>query len=124
MSTLTVSFGILLAAALLGGMLALRHMRDPPIAPPWLLGASHGLAGATGLIALLFSLRGPPHGVAMGVGGFGRIAAVLLVLALLAGLAILVVRLRHRRIPGLLLGIHATLAVAGSVILAAYALIG
>jgi hypothetical protein len=60
----------------------------------------------------------------MGVGAFGRIAAVLLAMALLAGLAIVAIRLRRRRVPGLVIGIHATLAVSGVVILAAYALVG
>jgi len=73
---------------------------------------------------LLIALAGPPRGVAMGVGAFGRIAAVLLALTLLAGLGILVVRLRRRRVPALLIGMHATIAISGVVVLAAYALVG
>jgi hypothetical protein len=55
----------------------------------------------------------------MGVGSFGRVAASILAVALLAGLVI-VARYFRRRPPGLLIGIHATLAISGIVILAAY----
>jgi hypothetical protein len=119
---LALSFGLLLITALFGSVLAVRQRHPTP--PAWPFGASHGVLGAIGLIMLLLALRGPPRGEAMGVGAFGRIAAVLLAMALLAGLAILVVRLRHRRTPGLLIGIHATLAISGVVILAAYTLVG
>ena len=119
---LSLSFGLLLIAALLGSGLGAQHLRATP--PAWPLGALHGLLGASGLVVLLFALRGPPHGEAMGIASFGRIAAVLLALALLAGIAILVARLRYRNIPGLVIGIHATIAVSGIVILAAYALVG
>lgn len=57
----------------------------------------------------------------MGAESFGAAAAVLLAAALLAGLG---VRLVRRRRPGLVafaVGVHATLAVSGFVLLAAYA---
>jgi hypothetical protein len=60
----------------------------------------------------------------MGVGGFGRIAAVLLAAALLAGSAVLIARLARRRVPVLVIGLHATIAVSGVVILAAYTFVG
>jgi hypothetical protein len=123
-SILTVSFVVLLTTALLGGVLAALHLRETMAPPSWSLGALHGLIGMSGLITLLIALRGPPRGEAMGVGGFGRAAAVLLALALLAGVAILVARLRDRQVPGLAVGLHATIAVSGLVILAAYVLIG
>jgi hypothetical protein len=44
--------------------------------------------------------------------------------ALLGGLAILFGRLRQRHVAGIAIGIHATIAVARVVILAAYALLG
>jgi hypothetical protein len=122
-SVLTVSFGLLLAAALLGTVLAALHLRETMAPPSWSLGALHGLIGILGLITLLIALRGPPRGLAIGVDGFGRTAAVLLALTLLAAVAILVARLRDRRVPGLLIGLHATTAVSGLVILAAYVLI-
>jgi hypothetical protein len=119
---LALSFGLLLITALFGSVLAALQRHRTPRA--WPFGASHGALGAIGLITLLLALRGPPRGEAMGVGGFGRIAAALVAMALVAGLAILAVRLRRRRIPGLIIGIHATLAVSGVVILAAYTLVG
>ena len=60
----------------------------------------------------------------MGVGSFGAIAAVLLAVALLAGLIILAIRSRARQVSGLIIGIHATIAISGVVVLAAYTLIG
>ena len=119
---LALAFGLLLITALFGGALAALHQRQRP--PAWQLGAMHGGLGVIGLGALLLALRGPPRGVAMGVGSFGQISAVLLAMALLAGLAILIVRLRVRRVPGLVIGIHATIAISGVVILAAYTLVG
>jgi hypothetical protein len=121
---LVLSFIVLLLAALLGSVLAATNLRAENTPPGWLAGALHGLLAAIGFALLLFALRGPPRGEAMGVGAFGRIAAVLLAMALLAGVAILVSRLRYRRIPGLAIGIHATIAISGVVILAAYALVG
>jgi hypothetical protein len=121
---LPLSFGLLLIAGLLGGALGALHMRAERSPSGWQFGALHGLLGVAGFVALLFALRGPERGEAMGVTAFGRIAAVLLASALLAGSAILLARLQHRRVPGLLIGIHATIAVSGIVILAAYTLVG
>ncbi len=84
----------------------------------------HGLPGVTGLATLLLALRGPARGEALGVGAFGRIAALLLSVGVVAGLAVLLVRLRARRVPALIIGIHATFAVSGVVILAAYIFVG
>src|SRR5262245_54660945 len=115
---LSLSFGLLLVAALLGGGLATAHLRGGPASSPnWPIGGLHALLGIGGLVALLLSLRGPPRGEAMGVAGFGRIAAALLATALLSGLAILLRRLGRRRLPGLVIGIHATLAISGITVL-------
>ncbi len=96
---LLLSFSVLVAAALLGSCLAALHLpTGKAMLPGWPLGLLHGLLGAAGLVMLLLALRGPPRGEAMGVGPFGRIAAVLLAMALLAGLAIL------RRAPALWAG--------------------
>ena len=45
-------------------------------------------------------------------------------MAALVGLTQLAARLRNRRLPGMLIGIHATLAVGGFVVLLAYVLAG
>jgi hypothetical protein len=121
---LLASFTLLLIAAALGSVLAALSLRPglPPPAPMY--GVLHGCLGAGGFVALLIALRGPPRGVAMGVGSFGALAAVLLGVALLAGLIMLAVRARVRQVPGLIIGIHATIAISGIVILAAYTLMG
>ena len=85
-----------------------------------LIGPLHGMLGALGLSLLLVALRGPARGVATGVGSFGVISAVLLGLALAAGLLVLATS-RRRRDPMLAIGLHATLAIFGIVLLAAYA---
>ncbi len=69
---------------------------------------------------LLAALGGPARGVAYGVGGFGTVAAVLLGLTLASGLAVMSLR-RRRHDPMLAIGVHATLAIFGFVLLAAYA---
>jgi hypothetical protein len=67
-------------------------------------------------------LRGPPRGLGQGTASFGAIAATLLVLAALAGLGILFLRRRNERPAGILLGVHATFAIGGFAVLAAYLL--
>jgi hypothetical protein len=52
------------------------------------------------------------------------ISAGLIAFAALAGGGILVQRLRKRRLRGGLIGVHATLAVSGFVVLAAYIFVG
>jgi hypothetical protein len=131
MDLLPVSFGLITAAALFGSGLALLHLRPAgeacgkPVArmPPWPFGALHGALGAGGFAALLVTLQGPPRGVAYGVGSFGIFAAILLALALLAGLFLLGALWRGRR-AGFLIAVHAGLAVTGFAILAAYTLLG
>ena len=66
-------------------------------------GAAHGLLGLTGVAVLLAGLRGPPRGVAV----------------LMAALAF-VARRRGSGAGTLALGLHATFAVAGLALLAAY----
>jgi hypothetical protein len=121
---LLLSFGLLLTAAVLGALLAALQLRSRNAPVGWIPGALHGVCGVVGLIVLLFALRGPPRGEAMGVASFGRIAALLLAIAPGAGLAIRFVRLRRHPMTGLVIGIHATIAIGGIVILAAYTLMG
>jgi hypothetical protein len=108
---LLLSFVLLMVAALLGTALAGLHLKGG--LPRWPFGVLHGLLGGVGLGALLLALHGPPRGEAMGVGSFGRVAAVLLAAAL-----------RRRRVPGVVIGAHAFVAVSGVVVLAAYTLVG
>jgi hypothetical protein len=117
---LTAAFIVIAAAVLLGSWLAVMHLRSAAAAPvAWWLGALHALTGLGGLGLLVLALRGPVRGLAQGTGSFGMISAALFAIAALIGGGMLARRLKQRR-PGTLLGIHATLAVSGFVMLAAY----
>jgi hypothetical protein len=116
---LSAAFIVLVTAMAFGAALAVLHMR-PAGAVPWPLAALHGLMAIGGLGCLLLALRGPPRGLDTGTASFGTIAAVLLALAALAGGGIVAARLRRRRPAGALIGIHASLAIGGLVILAVY----
>ena len=119
---LTVPLSLLCAAALLGLGLATLHLAGSPLVRRVaLLAYGHGLLGAAGLLALLPALAGPPRGVALGAGQFGIAGAVLLGLALLLATVLLAARLRRRALPSLVIGLHATLAIGGVIVLAAWA---
>jgi hypothetical protein len=126
---LTAAFTLLTLAVALGAVLAVLHLRTnrttaPPLLPQWPLGALHGLLALTGLACLALALRGPPRGVQQGTASFGLIAAVLFVLAALLGARLLAARIFEKPIGGGTIAIHATLAVSGFVILAAYVFAG
>jgi hypothetical protein len=122
---LTAALTILTVAVLLGSALAVMYLRtDSAVAPPWTLAALHGLVAVAGLGCLVLALRGPPRGLAQDTAGFGMIAAVLMAAAAVLGVGFVAARLRKRRLPGLLIGFHATLAVSGFVILMVYVLGG
>jgi hypothetical protein len=114
------AFYILCAAIVVGGGLAIVHMRGAEMKPPhWIIPVVHGALGATGLVVLIASFRRglPPNG--MGMSGFGPTAAALLGLALALGLMLARSSWRNRRPPGALVGAHATCAIAGFVVLLA-----
>ncbi len=122
---LTAAFVILTIAVALGAVLAVLHLRaNRTAAPPWPLGALHGILALTGLGCLALALRGPPRGVQQGTASFGIIAAVLFVLAALLGARLLAARVFKKPIGGGTIAVHATLAVSGFVILAAYVFAG
>jgi hypothetical protein len=126
---LTAAFAILTVAVALGAVLAVLHLRTnrtatPLRPPPWPLGALHGILALAGLGCLALALRGPPRGVQQGTASFGIIAAVLFVLAALLGARLLAARIFKKPIGGGTIAIHATLAVSGFVILAAYVFAG
>ena len=117
---LTAAVALLSLAVVLGATLAVLYLRRGNGTPsPWRLAAVHGLLGVGGFCCLVLAARGPPRGVEQGVGSFGAISATLFGLAAVAGGIILVKHLAKRR-AGTLIGLHATLAIAGFVILAAY----
>ncbi len=114
------SISVLGITALAGiALIALLQWRRPS-GRVWLPGLVHGLLGLLGFVLLLAGLGGPPRGTQSGAGSFGLIAAVLVGLALALGLVAVVARMLGRRAPVLVLGIHATIGIAGLVILAAY----
>jgi hypothetical protein len=116
---LTAAVWILTLAVAAGTALALWHLRATGAGsrPPAAAGIAHGVIGAAGLAVLLLVLRGPPRGVAAGVGSFGSTAAVLFGAALLAGLIVL---WRRRTGPAVTMAIHSGLAVTGYVLLLAW----
>lgn len=116
---LAASLWIFGATVLLGLLLVMLHalQRWRVVTP---LGLVHAAAGAAGLAVLIFALlSSPARGVSEGVGTFGRVAATMLGFAFLAGASIWRGR-RKRSDPTVLIGIHASLAIFGVVILAAY----
>jgi hypothetical protein len=115
---LELAFGLLCVAVAIGGGLAIHFLRGPAMRrPPWPIPFVHGMLGAVGLAALLVALnRGLPAS-ATGTAGFGPAAALLLGLALAVGLVIAFAAARRQRPAGLLVAIHASLAIAGFVVL-------
>jgi hypothetical protein len=82
-------------------------------------GIAHGVVGIVGLAVLLLALRGPARGVAAGVGSFGTLAAALFGGAVLTGVALL---LLHR--GGVVMAVHAGIAITGYVLLLAWDSLG
>ena len=122
---LDLAFAILCAAVLSGSALAILYARG---AQPWLPHRAappiHGALGAAGLAALIAALlhgMPPSH---MGTGGFAPLAAGLLAAAFCLGLALAFLSWRRGRSAGALVGTHASLAVAGFVLLLAFLALG
>ena len=114
------AFVLLCAAALAGGVLATRFLRaDSGGVPPRALATGHAALGVAALGVLLLALRrGLPH-TGMGTAGFAPIAAGLLALALAFGLVLAHAAWRRRRPAGVVVAIHAGLAVSGLALLLA-----
>ena len=85
-------------------------------------GLAHGAGGLAGLAVLAAALQGPltAHAIRMGAGRFGVFSAALMAGALLAGVAILAVRLRRRPVTTGLVAAHGLLGIAGYTLLATY----
>lgn len=108
------------ATVLLGLVLIMLHALRRWRVVNW-VGPLHAALGCAGLSLLIISVEtAPPRGMAEGVGAFGSTAAVILGLALLAGLSLWRGRNSRQGDPTLLIGIHASLAIFGVAILAAY----
>jgi hypothetical protein len=112
---------ILLGLAALGGLgLLALYQFVRPVGWWRLPRAAHGLVGLSGFALLLGALSGPPRGVAMGAGSFGRVAAGLIGLGVIMAAVAIWTRGRGSKSGPLALGLHATFAVGGLVLLAAY----
>ncbi|HVC51979.1 MAG TPA: hypothetical protein VND87_08155 [Stellaceae bacterium] len=119
-----LALAIVALAALLGAVLALPFLRGRGARRvPWPVAATHGAIGAAGLVVLLLALRRGLPPSTMGTAGFGPAAALLLAVALLLGLTIAVASLR-RRPAATLVAVHASVAIAGLVVLWALVSLG
>jgi hypothetical protein len=121
---LQISLILLGIAMLFGFLLAALHLRGLDTAPPFLARLAHGVLGAAGLVALLLTMNRPAQGLNEGVGTFRLDAAVLLGAALLLGLGILLTFRIAPKSAGAVIALHATIAMFGLAILAAYASLG
>lgn len=119
------AFAILCAAVLSGSALAVLYARGARSRPPHkAVPPLHGALGAAGLLTLLLALlRGVPPSH-MGTGGFAPLAAGLLAAAFCLGLALALLAWRRGRPAGAVVGAHASLAIAGFVLLLALVALG
>lgn len=115
---LQIAFAVLATAALIGAGLAVLYLRGSVAPHPHVaLPLAHGALGVVGLGLLIAILR---HGLPQadnGTGGFGAVAAALFALALVFGLLIARAAWRGRRPGGVVVASHASLAIAGLVVL-------
>ncbi len=112
----------LLTAAVLAGLgLSVLANTRPSRARVWLPGALHGVVGAAGFALLVAGVAsGPVRGAQQGASSFGTAAAGLVAGGLALGTMLAVGRLRAKPPAMLVVALHATLGVAGLVMLAAY----
>jgi hypothetical protein len=117
---LALSFGLLCATAVIGTVLAILYVKGPAARPPSLLiPVAHVALGTASLIVLILALRRGVRQTGMGTADFGVIASVLIALALCFGLLLAHAARRRRRPAAALVGTHASLAIAGLVVLLA-----
>jgi hypothetical protein len=122
---LNAAFLILTTAVLLGTALAFLYLRTATGLPaPWPLATLHGVLGIGGLSCLLLALRGPSTGLGQRNGSFEEMSAILFALAAFIGVGIFFTHLLKRRRAGMLIAIHAMLAIGGFVVLLAYLFAG
>ena len=122
---LVAAFTILSVVVLLGSVLAHLHSQTGNRTEwHWPLATLHGLFAVAGLECLFLALARSPRGLDQGNASFGIGAAALLALAALLGLSFVVTKVLKGQYAGILMGIHATLAVSGFVVLAAYVFVG
>ena len=121
---LVAAFTILSVVIVMGSVLAVLHWQEGRVAAPWPLAPLHGLLAIGGLACLVLALLWSPRGLDQGNASFGVGAAALLALVALLGLCFVATKFIKGGHAGILIGIHATLAVSGFVVLAAYVFVG
>jgi hypothetical protein len=116
---------MLAVAAAGGALLAIPFLRGKDSRRAhWAVALGHGVVGAAGVAALVVALwQGVPVS-GMGTAGFGPGAAVLFGLALALGISIALASFGGRRPAATLVGVHASLAIAGLVVLWALVSLG
>ena len=124
MSSLALALLAFTIVVALGSALAIQILRHPARPPLRALAWLHGIAALLSYGVLLVALTGPPRGAATGTQSFGLVAALLFLLAALIGISSLWLHLRRKRMPGIAIGIHASVAIFGYVMLAVYLLAG
>lgn len=125
MLQLTFAFIILAVAAAVGALLAIPFLRGREVRRAhWAVTLGHGVVGAAGFAVLIVGLwRGVPAS-GMGTAGFGPAAAVLIGLAVVLGVSIALASFGRRRPGAALVAVHASLAIAGLVVLWALVSLG
>lgn len=116
---LHLAFVVLVIAALGGVVLAVFYLRGPSTRRSQALPLVHGALGSAGLVLLITVLRHGLPATGNGTAGFGVIATSFFGLALLLGLLIAAIGWRGRRPGGLVIATHASVAIAGIVVLVA-----
>jgi hypothetical protein len=118
---LTLAVEILGAGVVVGMTLAVIALMAPAKPPARILASLHGLLVTAGYAILIDALMTEPaRGTMTGTQSFGLVAAVLLGIAIALGIASLVLHMRQRRMPGVMIGVHASVAIAGYVMLFVY----
>lgn len=115
----SLALWILSAALLIGVFMGVRFVGGGPLSAP-AIGAVHGLLGVSGLVVLVVALTHGITGGEYGVAPFGPTAAILGGLAVIAGLGIAFLRRRRTGALGLVVAVHACLAVTAYVLLLTY----
>jgi len=118
---LSLALALLSLAVLIGVAIGIRFLGGRRLLSR-AIGAVHGLLGASGLGALIFALvSGAGAGDRYGTASFGPAAAILAALAVLVGAGIALLGRKAAPSIGLLIVVHASLAVTAYVLLLAYA---
>jgi len=117
---LTLAFWILSITVALGTLLAIDFLCSGKLSR-WIAGAAHGVLGASGLVTLALASAHIRNVGAQGdLSSFASAALAIGLLALVLGFAIVLLKRRPHRSIGLVIGAHATCAIAAYVILLAY----